>query len=137
MMRLVCLVPCFIACGCGLLFHDLLSQGVYRLQSHEVSGCKLGATAVERQGALRVEGWLRGEGFTRMTADQVEVVLLLPDGSEGEMKRSNLRLSRNRRASRVYAYFDADFRIVPPPGTVIGIRPVFPASQIQGCNSRQ
>lgn len=136
MKQIACLVLFLTVPGCGFLFHDLVSQGVYRLESDEVGGCRLTATAVERGEGLLVEGRLTGAYFASPVTAAVEVSIVSPTGSVIETKHAGLRTSRNRRSSRAHAYLTAEFDTVPPAGTVIRVRQLSPSTQIPGCAKR-
>lgn len=128
-LMLCCFLP-----GCGLLVPDLVSQGVYRLEPPEVGRCRVAVTAEVQDGRLLVEGELSRGRFPYPLEAETEVSLVAPDGSEIGRTRPVLRRSRNRRSSGTFAYFTTEFDRVPPPGTLIRVRPGrSPGSHIPGC----
>lgn len=134
MKRTVFLAACCFFPGCALLAPDLVSQGVYRLEAAEVGSCRLAVTAEAEAGRLLVEGVLAGkERFPYPLAAEAVVSLVAPDGSEAGRTRAALRRSRVRRGGGTHAYFTAGFDRVPPPGTLIRVRPQSPDSPIPGC----
>lgn len=131
--QLVCLLLCPFLNGCGLFSPELVSEGVYPLDTAAVSGCRPTATAVARDGGLLVAGRLTGAGFLQPETAAIEVALVSRDGSELDTKYSSLRHNRTRRANRAHVYFDAKFDKLPPPGTSIRIRARAANSLIPGC----
>lgn len=121
MRNLVRLIVCCSLAGCGLLAPDLLSQGIYRLESPAAGRCRLAATAEEKDGRLLVEGRLSRGRCPYPRQAEIEVSLVAPNGCEIGKTRPRLRRSRNRRSGGTFAYFTAEFDRVPPPGTVIRV----------------
>lgn len=136
MKRTVRLLACWSIAGCGPLFPDLVSRGVYRLEPTEVGRCRVVVTAEEKDGRLVVEGQLSRGRFPYPLEAETEVSIVAPNGSEIGRTRPVLRRSRNRRSSGTFAYFTAEFDRVPPPGTLIRVTPGrSPGAHIPGCES--
>lgn len=111
--------------GCALFGRDLFSAGVYRMETAGVLGCEVAATAVEREGKLRLDGFIRGARLTGPAEGEVEVRLRTPDGKQKSVGRVPLRLVSHRRTSHSHPRFEAVLNEVPPPGTVVMFVPTF------------
>lgn len=112
--------------GCNLFRRDLISEGVYGLETAGVVGCEVAATAVVREGDLRLDGFIRGMRLTAPAEGEVEIRLRSPDGNEKTADRVPIRLVYHRRTSHSHPRFEALIDEVPPPGTEIIVVPKFP-----------
>lgn len=124
--RGVCVLALFVLAGCGWLHRDLISRGVYRLETVGVLGCEVAATAVERAGKLHLDGLIRGIRLTSPVTGEVEVRLKTPDGKEAGWGRGAIRPVGHRRTGHSHPRFEVTFDELPPPGTVIMVFPRFP-----------
>ncbi|MBN9519204.1 hypothetical protein J0H58_11900 [bacterium] len=111
--------------GCVLFGRDQFSAGVYRMETAGVIGCEVAATAVEREGKLRLDGFIRGARLTGPAEGEVEVRLRTPDGKQKSVGRFPLRLVNHRRTSHSHPRFEAVLQEVPPPGIVVMFVPTF------------
>ncbi len=111
--------------GCALFGRDLFSAGVYRMETAGVLGCEVAATAVVREGKLRLDGFIRGVRLTSPAEGEMEVRLRTLDGKQKSEVRVPLRFVNHRRTSHSHPRFEAVLHEVPPPGTVIMFVPAF------------
>lgn len=139
MMKVSCLALGLLLAlaGCNVFKRDLISQGVYGLETTGVVGCEVAAAAVEKEGYLQLSGFIRGARLTAPVTGEVEVWFRTPDGKQRRETRVPLRLVNHRRTSHSHPRFEAVIRQVPPPGTVIMLVPIFPlCPQIEPSTSK-
>lgn len=68
--------------GCNMFRRDLIGAGVYRLETVGVVGCEVAAEAVEKDGKLHFDGFIRGARLTTQAEGELEIRLRMPDGRE-------------------------------------------------------
>lgn len=112
--------------GCNMFRRDLIGAGVYRLETVGVVGCEVAAEAVEKDGKLYLDGFIRGVRQTTPAKGELEIRLRMPDGRESSGDRVEIRPVSHRRTGHSHPRFDAVISELPPAGTVIMARPRFP-----------
>ena len=113
-------------CGCSVFRRDLFGAGVYRLETVGVVGCEVSATAVEKDGKLHIDGFIRGVRLATPVDGELELRLRTPDGTESRRGRVEIRPVGHRRTGHSHPRFEAVIDELPPAGTVIMALPRFP-----------
>lgn len=122
-MSLAALIALF---GCNVFRRDLIGAGVYRLETVGVVGCEVAAEALEKDGKLYLDGFIRGARLTTPAEGEMEIRLRMPDGRESSGDRVEIRPVSHRRAGHSHPRFQAVIGELPPAGTVITARPWLP-----------
>lgn len=124
--RGACLLAVFVLDGCGWPHRDLISRGVYRLETVGVTGCEVAAAAEDDAGRMRLTGLIRGFRLVHPVDGTVDIRLVPPGGGVPTSRSVRLRLVPHRRTSHSHPEFEAVFDALPPPGTLIQVHPRFP-----------